>query len=54
MTRVEAGAFIYQPPYGHHYDMAKDQEVTVQSMGTGPVMTTRIESDADVGGRGRP
>ena len=43
MRRVEAGSFIYEPPYGHHYDMAKDEAVTVQIMGIGPVNTTRIE-----------
>ena len=44
MTRVEAGTFIYEPPNGHHYDMAKDEEVTVQITGMGPVTTTRIEA----------
>ena len=53
MTRVEAGTFIYEPPDGHHYDMAKDEEVTVQIMGMGPVVTTRIETDADVRDGGR-
>jgi len=43
MRSVEAGSFIYEPPYGHHYDMAKDEEVTVQIMGIGPVVTTSIE-----------
>ena len=52
MRRVEAGSFIYEPPYGHHYDMAKDETVTVQIMGIGPVVTTRIEADADAGGGG--
>jgi quercetin dioxygenase-like cupin family protein len=45
MTRVEAGTFIYEPPNGHHYDMAKDEAVTVQIMGMGPVVTTRIEPE---------
>ena len=44
MRRVEAGSFIYEPPDGHHYDMAKDEEVTVQIMGMGPVVTTGIEA----------
>ncbi len=43
MTSVAPGTFIYEPPYGHHYDMAKDEEVTVQIMGMGPVTTTRID-----------
>lgn len=44
MQRVEQGTFIYQPPNGHHYDMAKDEEVTVQIMGIGPVITTSLEN----------
>jgi len=39
-TMVEEGTFIYEPPYGHHYDMAKDEEVVVQIIGIGPVETT--------------
>lgn len=42
MTAVPAGTFLYQPPNGHHYDMAKDEEVVVQIMGMGPVETTQI------------
>ena len=42
MKRVEQGTFIYEPPNGHHYDMAKDEEVTVQITGMGPVVTTQI------------
>ncbi len=42
MTAVKAGSFLYQPPEGHHYDMAKDEAVTVQIMGMGPVVTTSI------------
>ena len=42
MMAVKEGTFIYQPPEGHHYDMAKDEEVTVQIMGVGPVITTQI------------
>lgn len=48
MTPVKAGTFIYEPPGGHHYDMAKDEEVIVEIMGMGPVMTTSLEP-----GRGR-
>ena len=43
MRPVEVGTFIYEPPYGHHYDMAKDEEVTVQIMGIGPVVTTSLD-----------
>lgn len=42
MVAVPEGTFIYQPPEGHHYDMAKDEEVIVQIMGMGPVITTQI------------
>jgi quercetin dioxygenase-like cupin family protein len=42
MRPVPAGSFLYQPPNGHHYDMAKDEAVTVQIMGMGPVRTTSI------------
>ncbi len=42
MIPVEEGSFIYEPPNGHHYDMAKDEEVVVQIWGMGPVSTTRI------------
>ena len=42
MVAVPEGTFIYQPPGGHHYDMAKDEEVIVQIMGIGPVITTSI------------
>lgn len=44
MKPVVQGTFIYQPPNGHHYDMAKDEEVTVQIMGMGPVVTTSLET----------
>jgi hypothetical protein len=47
MTAVPEGTFIYQPPGGHHYDMAKDEEVTVQIMGIGPVVTTSIPQPGD-------
>ncbi|MEX0619397.1 MAG: cupin domain-containing protein [Pseudohongiellaceae bacterium] len=43
MMPVETGTFIYQPPNGHHYDMAKDEEVIVQIMGMGPVVTTSLQ-----------
>ena len=43
MTPVTAGSFIYEPPGGHHYDMAKDEEVIVEILGMGPVTTTSLE-----------
>lgn len=42
MDSIPVGTFVYQPPNGHHYDMAKDEEVIVQIMGMGPVETTSI------------
>src|SRR5262245_65775016 len=30
MTPVKAGTFIFEPAGGHHYDMAKDEEVIVE------------------------
>ena len=45
MTRLGPGTFIYQPAYGHHYDMAKDEEVVVQIFGMGPVTTTGISEN---------
>ena len=42
MTPVVEGTFIYEPPNGHHYDMAKDEEVVVQIWGMRPVNTTSI------------
>jgi quercetin dioxygenase-like cupin family protein len=47
MQRVEAGSFLYEPPDGHHYDMAKEEAVTVQIMGFGPVRTTSIPQDSN-------
>ena len=42
MRPVTAGTFVYQPPNGHHYDMAKDERVVIQITGIGPVRTTSI------------
>ena len=43
MTPVKEGTFIYEPPNGHHYDMAKDEEAVVEIIGMGPVTTTQLE-----------
>ena len=48
MVPVKEGTFIYEPPGGHHYDMAKNEEVIVEIIGMGPVTTTSLEP-----GRGR-
>jgi quercetin dioxygenase-like cupin family protein len=53
MTAVKAGTFIYEPPGGHHYDMAKDEEVIVEISGMGPVSTTSLEPPRPGQGRGR-
>src|SRR5947207_15734308 len=45
MTPVKQGSFIFEPAFGHHYDMAKDEEVIVQIMGPGPVKTTQLENN---------
>ena len=50
MIPVEAGTFIYEPPNGHHYDMAKDEEVVVMIWGIGPVNTTQIPQPEAAGG----
>jgi hypothetical protein len=53
MTPVKAGTFIYEPPNGHHYDMAKDEEVIVEIMGMGPVTTTSLEPNREPTARDR-
>jgi len=45
MTPVKPGSFIFEPAFGHHYDMAKDEEVIVQIIGQGPVTSTQIDSN---------
>ena len=51
MTPVKAGTFIYEPADGHHYDMAKDEEVIVEIIGMGPVTTTSLEPGRGRGGQ---
>jgi quercetin dioxygenase-like cupin family protein len=43
MVPMKAGSFILHPANGHHYDMAKDEAVTVQIIGMGPVTTTQVK-----------
>ena len=45
MIPMKAGSFLFEPANGIHYDQARDEAVTVQIMGIGPVKTTRIETD---------
>jgi len=45
MIPMRAGSFLFEPANGIHYDQARDEPVTVQIIGMGPVKTTGIESD---------
>lgn len=40
---IKAGGFMLHPAGLHHYDGAKDEEVIVQIIGIGPVVTTDTE-----------
>ena len=42
MRPLKPGSFVYEPPNGVHYDEARDEDVTVQITGIGPVKTTRL------------
>jgi len=43
MTAMKAGSFVFHPAFGHHYDMAKDEEAVVRIIGMGPVKTINLE-----------
>lgn len=46
MVPIKAGGFMYHPAGYHHYDGSQDQEeVIVQIIGMGPVVTTQTEVD---------
>ena len=45
MIPMRAGSFLFEPANGIHYDQARDEAVTVQIMGMGPVKTTGLETD---------
>lgn len=45
MIPIKAGSFLYQPARGIHYDQARDDAVTVQISGVGPMKSTRLEDD---------
>ena len=45
MFPMKAGSFLYEPPNGIHYDEARDEPVTVQIQGMGPVKTTQVQPD---------
>ena len=49
MIPMKAGSFLFEPANGIHYDQARDEAVTVQIMGMGPLKTTRIEADQEPG-----
>lgn len=43
MMPMKPGSLVFHPANGHHYDMAKDEEVTVRIIGMGPVKSTQLE-----------
>ena len=45
MVQLSPGTFLFQPANGVHYDQARDEEVTVQITGMGPVETSRLVVD---------
>ena len=45
MVQISPGTFLFQPANGVHYDQARDEEVTVQITGMGPVETSRLVVD---------
>lgn len=53
MKPMKPGSFVLHPANGPHYDGARDEAVTVQIMGMGPVTTTQIPADAGPGSPGR-
>jgi quercetin dioxygenase-like cupin family protein len=42
MVAMKPGSFVFHPANGHHFDGTKDEEVTVQIVGMGPVMTSQV------------
>jgi len=40
---LKAGSYMKHPKGAHHYDGAKDEEVILQLVGTGPSKTTRLD-----------
>ena len=42
---LKPGSFMKHPANGHHYDGAKDEEVILQLIGTGPSGTTLIHPE---------
>ena len=47
MVPIQPGSFIFEPANGYHYDQARDEPVTVQITGMGPVTTTSLERDTN-------
>src|SRR4051794_13018658 len=43
MVPMKAGSFVFHPAFGHHYDMAKDEEAVVRIIGMGPVKSVNLE-----------
>jgi len=46
MVPIKEGVFMFHPAGLHHYDGAKDEAVTVQIVGVGPIETIQTEVDA--------
>lgn len=42
---LKPGSFMKHPAGTHHFDGAKDEEVVLQLVGTGPSSTTRVRPD---------
>jgi len=53
-TALKPGSFMKHPAGVHHFDGAKDEEVTVQLMGMGPSSTTRMKPNEGLFGFSRP
>jgi quercetin dioxygenase-like cupin family protein len=43
MIPIKEGGYVFHPANGHHFDGAKDEDVTVQIIGMGPVTTTQLK-----------
>ena len=50
---LKAGSFMLHPAKAHHFDGAKDEEVIVQIIGTGPSNTTLVDPKQGHTGRSK-
>jgi len=51
---LKPGSFMKHPAGAHHYDGAKNEEVTLQLMGMGPSTTTRMKPNEGLFGPSLP